>query len=361
MIQIPQANLVAIVGNASRITNARSESETEKCLLLSAEGGTLTAKSTNYTMWISLQASCSGDMVPVAVNAARLLETISQMRSKDIELDHDGARLTIKGVGSSKRSLPAIMGDFPQPQPLPNDASFGMDAAKFREGVDFVRPFVGIGRPNIPDGLHLHSIRGAIRAVGSNRSGLGYAEVGSALTDLAVTLPLPFLDILERCLPESGPFFITVIDRAVEASWKGGSIRSPLSEGVYPDYTCVIPSQEGRGRLSVNADELVAATRCVRGLGHESKADGSAFVKLKMNGTVEMTAQSPNGEAVEPVDAEWSGEPLDVGFLSGQVISCLSKLKSAPLTAHIGGALDPILFTPDKLTDRLAVMMPVRF
>jgi DNA polymerase-3 subunit beta len=360
MIRVSQAMLAAALSSADRVAPASSGVDIARCVILAAANGVLTIRATDFDLWITLEVACEGDLTECAVNASRLLDVASQMRSDVLSVEAADGKLSIRGERGASRNLPLLpTSAFPVPAALEKEVSAGLDATRFREGVDFVRPYVSLSpNPHVPSGIRIHSVRGAMRAVAASSAGMGFAEVGDCIAEFAVTLPLPFLDVLDRCLPKDGPFFLCATERSVEAAWKGGSLRSPVIAGSYPDYERLIPSEHS-GKLLVNADELAGATKSARGLGEDSKAAGSAIVRLRMNGSVDVIAKSDKGDALEPVDAEWQGEPLTIGMASTQIINGMSKLKSASLTLEFGDAKRVVVVRPDKSSDRLALFMPV--
>lgn len=351
----------ALAGAASAINRIASGTEEDfsRCTILSAAGGNLEIRGTNFTLWISLNLPCDGELSEAATNSVRLVEVLTQMRSDKLTITEELGGIIIAGERNERRRLPRITRDsFARPDPLKDETSVGLQADSFRAGVAFARPFVQVdlGRPEL-SGIHVHSIRGAIRAVGAFRGGMGYCEIGSALTEFALTLPLDFIDALDRSLPDASPFFIAITERQVEASWPGGSVRSPIIGVRFPDYELAIPGTS-QGTLHVHADELVAAINSVRALGRESKTARSSIVSLSLNGSVALIAKSEKGDANEPVDAEYTGTPMEIGLMSSQVIAGLQSLKSAPMQIGFGDPSSPIVFRSDRHTDRMAVLTP---
>lgn len=351
----------AIAGAAAAINRIMSgpDEDFSRCTILSAKDDTLEIRGTNFTLWIALNLPCQGDLPEVATNSARLVEVITQMRSDKLTISEESGGIIIAGERKERRRLPRIIREsFARPEPLKNEVSVGLQADAFRAGVSFARPFVQVdmGRPEL-SGIHIHSIRGAVRAVGAFRGGMGFCEVGSALAEFAVSIPLDLIDALDRSLPDEGPFFLAITERQVEASWAGGSIRSPIIGVRFPDYELAIPGKS-QGTLLVNADELVGAINSVRSLGRESKTARSSIVKLTLNGSVSLVAASEKGDADEPVDAEYSGAPMEIGLMVSQVVAGLASLKSAPMQIGFGDATSPIVFRSDRHADRLAVITP---
>ncbi len=76
---------------------------------------------------------------------------------------------------------------------------------------------------------------------------------------------------------------------------------------------------------------------------------------------VTITSDNPDlGEVREELEAEYSGEPIAIGFNPKYVVELLGQMGADQVTLSLGGELDPGLIRPVGGDDYLGVVMPMR-
>ena len=85
---------------------------------------------------------------------------------------------------------------------------------------------------------------------------------------------------------------------------------------------------------------------------------------VKMAATKEgitITSDNPDlGEVREELEADYSGEPIAIGFNPKYVVELLGQMGSDQVTLKLGGELDPGLIEPTGGDAYLGVVMPMR-
>ena len=139
------------------------------------------------------------------------------------------------------------------------------------------------------------------------------------------------------------------------------TLTSKLVEGQFPAHEKVIAAK-GPKVGQAKRVELLDALRRVSLLSTER----SRAIRLSMRtGEMELHASSPDqGEAVETLGAEYSGEPVDIGFNAQYLIDFLSVLSDSEITIELKDSDAQGIFYPTGQKDgdsmHRYVLMPMR-
>lgn len=134
-------------------------------------------------------------------------------------------------------------------------------------------------------------------------------------------------------------------------------LTSKLIDGTFPDYQRVIPSGNN---LVMNADNaiFIAAVDRVSTLSTEK---GKA-VKLSIGGnSLEVSVHNPDsGSATEELPAEFTGQPLEIGFNARYLLDIAAQLEGDRLTFRVSDSNAPTIILDEKDPSALFVLMPMR-
>ena len=139
------------------------------------------------------------------------------------------------------------------------------------------------------------------------------------------------------------------------------TLTSKLVEGQFPAHEKVIAAKGPKVGVAKRV-ELLDALRRVSLLSTER----SRAIRLTMKpDEIELHASSPDqGEAVETFAAEYSGEPVDIGFNAQYLIDFLSVLTDAEITIELKDSDAQGIFYPSSQKDgdtmHRYVLMPMR-
>jgi DNA polymerase-3 subunit beta len=134
------------------------------------------------------------------------------------------------------------------------------------------------------------------------------------------------------------------------------AIAVKLIDAQFPPYEQVIPKEHKRA-VVVDRSRLIDALRRAQLMSSETRG-----VKLAAtNGMLTITSDNPDlGEVREELDADYTGEPIAIGFNPKYVVELLGQMASDQVTLALGGELDPGLFRPFTGDEYLGVVMPMR-
>jgi DNA polymerase-3 subunit beta len=134
-------------------------------------------------------------------------------------------------------------------------------------------------------------------------------------------------------------------------------LTTKLIDGTFPDYARVIPAGNDK-RLTVERDVFAKAVDRVSTISSER---GRA-VKLALTpGKLVLSVTNPDqGSAVEELEADYDGEPLDVGFNARYLLDITQQLDSDTALFKLADPGSPTLIQDRDGASALYVLMPMR-
>ncbi|SCM73479.1 DNA polymerase III subunit beta [uncultured Pleomorphomonas sp.] len=154
-----------------------------------------------------------------------------------------------------------------------------------------------------------------------------------------------------------GDIEVSVSDAKLSVTAGPTRLLTKLIEGSFPDYARVIP-QGGSRAAVIDADALSAAADRVSTVsGERGKA-----VRLSFAGTsLKLEVKNPDaGDAEEEVQAEFEGEPLEIGFNARYLAEALRAVAADTIRIQLGDPGSPAVMTSAASADHLVVVMPMR-
>ena len=129
-----------------------------------------------------------------------------------------------------------------------------------------------------------------------------------------------------------------------------------LIDAQFPPYEQVIPKEHKRTAV-VDRGLFIDGIKRAQLMSSETRG-----VKLSF-GEHGFTIASDNpdvGEVREDIDADYTGEPMAIGFNPKYVIELLTQMHSDQVAIDLGGELDPGLIRPLAGDEYVGVIMPMR-
>ncbi len=134
------------------------------------------------------------------------------------------------------------------------------------------------------------------------------------------------------------------------------AIAVKLIEAQFPPYDQVIPKDHKRN-ITMDRVRFIDALKRAQLMSSETRGVKVAATK----DGVTITSDNPDlGEVREELEAEYSGEPIAIGFNPKYVVELLGQMGADQVTLSLGGELDPGLIRPVGGDDYLGVVMPMR-
>jgi DNA polymerase-3 subunit beta len=365
-IKAKRGDLLATLYWAQSIVERRNTMPILANALLDAQKGRIQLAATDLE--VGVRGIVDGEVVKagtLTVNAKKLYEIIREIPTEQVQLkklDNDWVEI------KSGKSLFKIVGmdarEFPQ---FPNFDAKGQTSvpANLIRGM-IERTIFAVSTDETRYSLNgvfvEESGAGSVRMVSTDGHRLAFEEqaLGALGLSKGVILPRKGLGELRKLL-ESGDEGLVSIgfkENMALVSKDKVELFMRLIDGDFPDYTKVIP--KGNPNLAkIDHDELLQALRRVSILSSERYKG----VKMEFSqNNISISANNPDlGEAVEEIDADYSGAPISIGFNARYILDVLGVLgNDGEVTIELKDELSPSVIRQPGSAGYLYVLMPMR-
>jgi DNA polymerase-3 subunit beta len=349
-LSISRADLSRVMTNVGRVVEARNTIPILSSVLLTASDGRLTISGTDLD--IMATASTDADVSTpgaICVDAKLLGDIVKKAGDSDVTMSLAGDKLTVKS-GRSKFTLQTLPADdFPDLKDDDFKTEFEIDLAAlfapcaFAISNEEVRYYL--------NGVFFIADDGFMTAVATDGHRLARHRQPSTESFTGVIVPRKTVGMLPK-----GIVTVAVSETKIRIRAGDFLLVSKLIDGTYPDYERVVPKSNDK-LITVDRDAILKAADRVASISSER---GRA-VKLSIApGSVELSARSDVGQAEDEVAAEYTGEPIDIGFNSVYLRDLLSVLPSGPVVIALADNGSPGLVTSPAFDGLTLVAMPMR-
>jgi len=336
-------------------------------VLLQAADGVLKLNATDLDIEIVEQtpadvAQAGSTTVPAHMlyDIVRKLPDGAQLQ---LEQGPDEGRLAII-AGRSRFSLQALPPqDFPDLASGEATHSFTMASADLKLMIEKTRFAISTEETRYYlNGIYLHTMdTGTMRAVATDGHRLARVELpapeGSAGMPGVIVPRKTVLELAKLIEDEDGEIAISLSASKIRFDLNGLVLTSKLIDGTFPDYERVIPTGNDKA-LEVDTRVFAQAVDRVSTISSEK---GRA-VKLNIApDRLTLTVNNPDsGSAEEEIAADYSADPIDVGFNSRYLLDIAGQFKGDTATFMLSDSGSPTILR-DAADDRvLYVLMPMR-
>jgi len=358
-MKIATEDFARMASACARIADAKNPVPAFRNVLLSATDGRLTVTASNGEYWLTLHSPCEGDLAPTLAPADKLADAAGKMKADTLDIDLDGSALTIKAKGS-RRKLQVSAGDaFPALERFDGTCLL-IDAKRLVECFAFAGPFADTDaktRANMC-GINLQSRDGKLCLAATDGDAIAMIEYGEAPDIEPVTVPVTFAREAER-LGMGDSTTLLIGKRKVALQWPEGELVAPLVEGKFPAYMQAVPIDPPIA-VTAQADDLASAASGTKGFGNAAGKFGAALAISPDDSGVTIQARTGEGEAVDTVAADVTGNLPPFGLSSAYLERTCKAFAGERLSLLITEAVKPILARVGDGMDRFAIIMPRR-
>lgn len=366
-LKILQQDLIGSLQAVSRSVGVKLSLPVLGNILIETENGKLKLSATNLEVGVTkyINANILEDG-SVTVPAKTLNEVIASLSGEEIELKAQGEILKIAS-GKFKADLNAISSsEFPA---IPDSKDFPVEIPKevFKENIPQISfaSAVDEGRP-VLTGILTEIKNGSFEAVATDGFRLAHKRYGSddlKGIDFKALIPRRTLDELVRLIGEESVEFkkigLATTDNQNQVIFKIGDsiLSSRLIEGNFPSWEKIIPA-------GFVAKSIVGKEDLIKGLKLASVfARGEAnVIKLKISkegiGLASETKELGHQDA--QVEAEVSGEDLEVAFNSKYLLDAVNNCPGEKIQIEFSGSLSAARISPETVSGLEYIVMPVR-
>ncbi len=346
---IHKEDLTRALAATTKVVEARSTIPILSSVQLAAAGEGLAITATDLD--ISATAGVPAEVTKpgnICVSA-KLLNDIARKATGDITMTLDDDKLLVKS-GRSRFSLATLNAeDFPTLGEDKFDAEFEIDLAALFAPVAFAisseeaRYFL--------QGVFIHSHEGDIAAVATDGHRLALNAVPLDTNFPSVIVPRKTVGLLPK-----GKVQVAISQQKIRIVSDDVRITSKLIDGTFPDYRRVMPAANTKV-VTFDRDALMRASDRVATVSSEK---GRAVKFSVTPGGISLFVRSEAGDAIDEIEAEYSSEPVEIGFNAAYVRDMLNAIPAGLTTLSLADGASPALVKSASAPNWTGVCMPMR-
>ena len=369
-LTIERAALLKALGHVQNVVERRNTIPILSNVLISTRGEALAFSATDLDMEITdeteAQIESPGQITAPAHTLYEIVRKLPEGADVSLSFTGDDPRLQVQ-AGRYKVNLPVLpAGDFPVMSSDGLSAPVTMATADLIRLIDKTRFAISTEETRYYlTGIYLHTVvedgRAVLRAVATDGHRLALADMpapeGSAGTP-GVIVPRKTIQEARRLMEDAGETItLQISPQKVRFDFGRAALTSKVIDGSFPDYTRVIPRENHR-MMSVDNALFAAAVDRVATISSEK----SRSVKLAAeSGKVVLTVRNMEaGQAVEEVEADYDGEPFEVGCNARYLLDVADQVRGETAEFRFADPLAAILVLDPADPDVQYVLMPLR-
>jgi DNA polymerase III subunit beta len=369
-LSIERAALLKALGHVQSVVERRNTIPILSNVLLSADRSGVSFSATDLDMEILDEAEARIDTPgQITAPAHTLYEIVRKLPDgADVELTFSGEdpRLQV-AAGRSRFNLPVLpAGDFPVMSAEGMGGGISVDTNDLIRLIDKTRFAISTEETRYYlNGLYLHTVvEGGVtklRAVATDGHRLALAEMPApegAAGAPGVIVPRKTVQEARRLLEDAGEAVDLQISPAkIRFDFGKASLTSKVIDGSFPDYARVIPKDNDR-ILTVDNSLFAAAVDRVATIS----AEKSRSVKMAVEpGRIVLTVRNMEaGQAVEELEADYSGEPFEIGFNARYLLDVAGQIQGSVAEFRFADPASPTLVLDAEDAGVQYVLMPLR-
>ncbi len=360
-LTIPTSNLSDGLRKVLSVVSSRSTLPVLCNVLLTAKDGQLSLSTTDLEVSIvtTMEAEIEREG-ETTLPARKFGQIASTLSGEHVTLDTDENMTTTIASGSARfRIMGLDSGEFPRQSDFEATRELTFEKADLGKTFRKIAYAVSTDQTRyVLNGILLSVQDGNFVAVATDGRRLALVErnlESSSLSDGDVILPIKVVNELQRLLEGEGEVTISISDSLASFKMENTIITTKLVEGSYPNYRQVIPS-------SFNNSVILPRDPFNQVLNRVSVvvSDSGSAVKFALteNNLVLNATSTEFGEASEPLEVNYQGEPVNISFNPSYLRDPLRNLECNEITVRFNDEYKPVVILGDE--GFLCVIMPMR-
>lgn len=361
-----KAELLQAIQVVSRVLPAQTSEQLFTNILLSAEPDRLCLFATQHQVSIRREVAMivpePGRIAVPGALFAEILQQIQTARSDTVDVTvSPERRMVVSGEGAVYRLSGIDPVSFPaMPEPV-SERSFVIGADKLRE---LIRRVVIVNTGSVGASfdemlIEVHEGQLAFVATDSVRLAVSRCPLEAATPSMDTRLPLQSMAELGKILPADGDVRVTLGSHQVGFEFARTLYVARTADKVFPNYRSILPKDHPR-YITVEAKGLADALKGVAPLARANKHR----VRLAASvGKVVISSSSAEvgGDAEREVEAELSGEPIELSFNAKYILDFLGAAETPKVRLGVTAASLPATFRPEGegAADYVYLLMPI--
>ena len=352
-----------------KVVPSRSTLPILGCSLFDFSNNKMVLKATNLETSISESLDIEGDLpdTPIAIPIGRLLEITNNISEKEIEFSiNEKQQLEIKTQTGKYSIMGQDYTEFPSDPIMNETKSIYIDTESLFEIIDFTKN--STSKDELKPALQgvLFKIDGN-RIVGVSTDGHRLSRIIKENTnneneEKEIIIPTKFLTLLTTFVQKNEKAEIEISKNHMSLSYKNTTIYSRIIKDNYPDYEKVIPLDNNK-TFTTNKKNLISAIRRVSIFSNRSTKQITLEIG-NQHTTISTEDAEQAARGTEKIESQFNNtDSLKIGFNSNFILEALNNIKNENITMFLSGPLNAAILsekTPDKKTDKLVLLMPIR-
>jgi DNA polymerase-3 subunit beta len=332
-------------------------------VLLSTQGSKLSITATDLEVEMVAEAEVKADGSGDITVPGRKLHDIFRALPEGVavECTLSGERLTIK-AGRSRFTLSTLRAaDFPTIDEIGAKQTLRLNKADLRRLVE--KTHFSMAQQDVRyylNGLLLETDKKRLRAVATDGHRLALSEVdllGAATRDEQLIVPRKGVLELSRLLDGDGEVQVALGANHIRVQLDGVRLTSKLIDGRFPEYSRVVPAQP---KNVIKADRNLFRQALQRTAILSNEKYRGVRLELAANSVVLQANNPEQEEAVETLEVEYSGEPMEIGFNVNDLLDALAAVDSEQVEFGVTDANSSCLIREPGTERSKFVVMPMR-
>jgi DNA polymerase-3 subunit beta len=367
---IERGNLLKSLNHVHRVVERRNTIPILSNVLLSADGASLEMKATDLDLEITEATPAKVERGGATTVPAHLLYDIVRKLPDGAEVmlktDEDGNAMSVISGRSAFRLQCLPQSDFPELTAGSLSHIFRLDSAALKGLIDKTQFAISTEETRYYlNGIYLHTHESGgklkLRAVATDGHRLARTEIEAPAGSEGmpgIIVPRKTVGELQKLVDDPDmKVVVELSDTKIRLTLGSVVLTSKLIDGTFPDYQRVIPTGNDKA-LVIDRESFARAVDRVSTISSER---GRA-VKLSIaDGQVTLTVNNPDsGSATEEVAADYSADPIDIGFNARYLLDVAAQLSSGNAKFMLADAGSPTLISDNEDQNTLYVLMPMR-
>ncbi len=369
-VTIERAALLRALGHVHRVVERRTTIPILANILIEAAAGGLLLKATDLDLEITEKAPAEVAQPGATTLPAHTLYDIVRKlpEGAQVSLEETGeqGQLTLRS-GRSRFNLQTLpQSDFPDVTSGEFSHNFTLPPADLKRLIEKTQFAISSEETRYYlNGIYVHVAeiegRSLLRAVATDGHRLARLELpapAGAVGMPGVIVPRKAVAEIQRLIEDAqGEVAIELSTNKMRFAFGEALLTTKLIDGTFPDYSRVIPTGNDK-RLTVERDAFRNAVDRVSTISSER---GRAVKLALSEGKLILSVTNPDqGSAVEELEADYDGPPLDIGFSSRYLLDIVNQLDSDTALFLLADPGSPTLVQDRDGANALYVLMPMR-
>ena len=369
-VTLERSNLLKSLNHVHRVVERRNTIPILSNVLLKADGASLELKATDLDLEVTDATPAAVEQGGATTVPAHLLYDIVRKLPDGSEVmlktDEDGNAMSVISGRSSFRLQCLPQADFPELSAGSMSHIFRLDSSDLGMLIDKTQFAISTEETRYYlNGIYLHTIESGgslkLRAVATDGHRLARAEIEAPAGSEGmpgIIIPRKTVSELQKLVDDPDVAVTTELsDSKIRFTIGGVVLTSKLIDGTFPDYQRVIPEANDK-QLVIDRQVFASAVDRVSTISSER---GRA-VKLSLtDGQMTLSVNNPDsGSATEEVPADYSSEPMDIGFNAKYLLDVAGQLNGSEAKFMLADAGSPTVIYDSEDDNALYVLMPMR-